>query len=447
VLDTLACLDRGVDACKGDWVPSDTILLDDWEALADFLPSGYTQDVVDRLSRQLQESSAAEAGTLEKPKRGRMSCGKNLFLAGLNGEQLRQLVEAIKRAGCPPFTHLKPTLEIKKDDAKALSQIMSHVVAWVNPCPSDVKRTGNNKPPLCKDLEPAFRDNIHSSTAAAEITQMSTKLERDVLEHALSLPKELGRLGGPILEELPTGDAADNVEYASRFTDSQLWQGILEIVRHYLGPGIRPEWVAGQQQDHGAGEAKEGSQELIKRGVVTLAEYIPNIQEIDWDALVQDGASLTRLGQMLGQTIETWLAKRDGVTPSSSQQHQPAEKKTDQRSNDEGKNPAHLLQIAKLVDIWDQNQRPEEPSRRASIRSSPLEMYGSRHAARIPIPSSFEGGDDLDKLVILPPLRDNSKEAFCSPGRSHYSVVASGATARAPRKKLPTWATKGPIAK
>lgn len=507
MLDTLACLDREVDACHGDWVPSDVILLDDWEALANLLPHGYTEAEVGRvLSRQGEEvltaavEAEAEAGVPERQKKGRPPGNEGFLLAGLSDEQLLQLVEGIKRAGRPPFVHLKPTLEIRKTDGKALSQIMSHVVAWVNPRPSDVKRTGNNKPPLCKDLEPAFRD-AHSGAAAADIAQMSIGLERDVLELALSRRDDLDCLiSGSTLGELPTGDEAGSAAYDSRFNNNSLWRGMLETVRRSLGPGIRPGWVASrqQQQGHDAGDAGvEGQDITIEKGVSTLVEQMSSIQEISRNAWAKEPAAFTRLKHMLEQTIENWVAEEGGNTRNSSRSRQPSGKPGDWRLG-ENREPATSRDRDVIMDI-DVNDsgggvgasgkesglgniqsspqaeptpaailnplilRPQEPSPRGSIRSNPhpLEMYKIPHAdhyaTRIRTSSSLDDGGDLDELVVLPPLRNIRTEAIRSPARTHFNMAVPRATttkapatqtpAKAPRKKLPAWATNGPVAR
>jgi hypothetical protein len=501
VLDTLACLDRAVNTRDGDWVPSDVILLDDWEALADLLPSGYTEDAVDHiLSRQWEEllpTATAEAGAAEKSKKGKAPGNKGFLFAGLGDEQLLQLVEAIKRAGCPPFVRLKLTLEIRKSDGKALSQIISHVVAWVNPRPSDVKRTGNNKPPLCKDLEPAFRA-VHSGAAAAEIEQMSIQLERDVLERALSRLEELDRLtSGLTLGEFLAGDESGSAAYGSRFVHDGLWRDILEIVRRTLGPGIHPEWATSEQQGYDAGEAGDQSQEVtIERGVMTLVEQISSIREINRNVWAGDRAPFTRLKQMLEQTIEKWLAEEDSNTRNSSIQHRPSEMPRD-RLPDENRGPVISRDEDRSVDvdmdvdangdgkgaggkerglgnihlspqgepnaavIWNPITRTGELSHRGSIRSSPhpLEMYkiphADHHAARMNIPSSLDGGGDTDELVVLPPLRNIGTEALWSSSRTHYNIAPKATakatttkpTPRTSRRKLPDWATKGPVAR
>lgn len=118
----------------------------------------------------------------------------------------------------------------------------------MNPRPTGVKRTTNNKPQLCKDLELAFRD-MHGGAAAAEIKQMSIQLERDVLKHVLSRQDKLGCLiNGLTFGEFPEGDDASSVVYGSRFINNKLQQDILEIIRRTLGPDIRSEWVTSQQQ-------------------------------------------------------------------------------------------------------------------------------------------------------------------------------------------------------
>lgn len=218
MLDTLESLDRQANMGETGWVPSDTILLDDWETLAVLLPNSYNAGSLNRVYRKRLDEGKASAP--EDPDKT-PPAGES-FLSKLNDGEVRQLVECIKGAGCPAFAHLRATLNIKKTDGRALSQIMSHA--------TDVKRDGNNKPPLCKDLEPALRD-VRSSAAAAEITQMSIELEREILEYAISRPKELDRLSGSIIDELPTGDGAGSAAYASRFIDGGLWRGILEIVR------------------------------------------------------------------------------------------------------------------------------------------------------------------------------------------------------------------------
>lgn len=90
----------------------------------DLLPSGYTKRNINYiLSRQWKEvlTVTTEAGAIERLKQGKALGNKGLLFTGLNDKQLLQLVEAIKRADCPPFIHLKPTLEIKRSNGKALS--------------------------------------------------------------------------------------------------------------------------------------------------------------------------------------------------------------------------------------------------------------------------------------------------------------------------------------
>ncbi|KAL7917551.1 hypothetical protein ACQKWADRAFT_325552 [Trichoderma austrokoningii] len=63
---------------------------------------------------------------------------------------------------------------------------MSHVVAWVNPRPTNVKHNGNNKPQLYKNLEPALMD-MYSDAMAADIEQMPIQLEQDVVEQIIDI--------------------------------------------------------------------------------------------------------------------------------------------------------------------------------------------------------------------------------------------------------------------
>lgn len=257
-----------------------------------------------------------------------------------------------------------------------------------------------------------------NSAAEAEITQMSIELEQDILEHALSLPEELGRLSGSIIEELPMGGDFNSVAYASRFIDSELWRGILEIVRQRLGPGIRTEWAISQQQGHDTSKATEGSQEIIKRGIMALAKNISSIEDISLnDTWAQDSGSFTRLTQMLEWTVEEWLAEECGDTLSSrDQRHNEIESlflsSLEHRDRDgsigidasrggerpsseaSGLENAHLQQQAKPATIRDSSSQPVGLPRRESIGPSPSEAHVSPHAghgaARIPISSLLD---------------------------------------------------------
>lgn len=110
-------------------LPSDIILPNDWETLATLLPDGYKANSLDRSYRKRLEDYKASA--LGNPSKA-SPVGES-FLSKLNDVEVSQLVECIKRAGCPAFVPLRVTLDIKKTDGKALSQIMSHVMAWANP--------------------------------------------------------------------------------------------------------------------------------------------------------------------------------------------------------------------------------------------------------------------------------------------------------------------------
>ncbi|KAK1253970.1 hypothetical protein MKX08_007965 [Trichoderma sp. CBMAI-0020] len=73
------------------------------------------------------------------------------------------------------------------------------------------------------EIWPALRD-VYSSSAAAEVTRMSIELEREILEYAISRPKELDRLNGPTTDELPTRYGASSAAYASQFIDGEMYR-------------------------------------------------------------------------------------------------------------------------------------------------------------------------------------------------------------------------------
>ncbi|KAM0255541.1 hypothetical protein ACHAQJ_005688 [Trichoderma viride] len=119
-------------------------------------------------------------------------------------DHVRMNKHEIKLADCegqiPPFTSLTTTLDHAEYSHGVQSDHRPRC-GLGEPTPDRRKRTVNNKPSLCKDLEPAFRD-IHSSATAEEIAKMAIELERDIPEFALSLPDELSHLSELIDSEV-----------------------------------------------------------------------------------------------------------------------------------------------------------------------------------------------------------------------------------------------------
>ncbi|KAL7917670.1 hypothetical protein ACQKWADRAFT_306207 [Trichoderma austrokoningii] len=186
---------------------------------------------------------------------------------------------------------------------------------------------------------------------------------------------------------------------------------------------------------------------------------------------------------MMRQTIEKWLAEEGGgSTHDSGRVHQSLERPREQRreqnenpatptgkdrsvgtnanarreemgtsSRKDGLNNALLPQRSIPAAIQDPVQELGDLSRGGGIRPGPPEVGKSlraNHQATRILPSSLGGGDDVDGLVVLPPLRNNNArtEAFRIPGGTHHDVAASRTAAKAPRKKLPGWA-HGPFAR
>lgn len=217
-----------------------------------------------------------------------------------------------------------------------------------------------------------------------------------------------------------------------------------------------------------------------------MADQIPGTQRVIQHAWAQDGASLTRLKHMMGQTIEKWLAEEDGSSIlNPSQQHQSLERPRDQQldenenpptsidgdrsvgmntndsrgemgtsSKGDGLNNTRLPQQTIPAAVQESIQEAGDLSRRGSVRPGPPEVGGSlraNHQATRILPSSLGSGDEFDELVVLPPLRNNSNnntrtEAFRIPNMAHLGVAAPRTVTKAPRKKLPGWA-HGPFAR
>ena len=127
-------------------VPADKLSAADWAMFSTSLPAGYTDAQAAELFYPGREAGTA---TRRRPD----------FLAMLGDDDYRKVYEHV--AGSRPrlrFVDVQSLLRTSKEDGRVMVQVLSHVVAWLNPDPTRVHdKRDNNKPPLWKDLVPGLR--------------------------------------------------------------------------------------------------------------------------------------------------------------------------------------------------------------------------------------------------------------------------------------------------
>jgi hypothetical protein len=119
------------------------------------------------------------------------------------------------------FYDIQAALRVGRHEGKLISQVMSHVVQWINPNVTRFADRENNKPPLWRDFVPSLTIQ-HGSSAERE----SRTLQRRIFGVIRSRLRELdGSLSGKV---------GDN-NYPDRF-EVPIWKEILSTVQTAVGP-------------------------------------------------------------------------------------------------------------------------------------------------------------------------------------------------------------------
>jgi hypothetical protein len=231
----------------------------DWSTLAARLPHPRTDGQVRELFYPKQ---APPAGAPEGWRRPR-------FLESMSDEAYSQLYQQILAMPTLRFPEVAQLFALSKKEARVLTTIIHHVVAWLSPEPTVVtNKRETEKPVLRNDLVAPLQyvsaDTIQEAehrlgeTSWADIEgngaeRASILLQQEVLRLVLA---HLTEVQTPYcyLEDMP--DETTEAQYIRRFSH-KIWAGILTIVRQYVGPDFQPTWTVAQPGE--GGEGREGT--------------------------------------------------------------------------------------------------------------------------------------------------------------------------------------------
>ncbi|CAM1507688.1 Fc.00g073290.m01.CDS01 [Cosmosporella sp. VM-42] len=119
----------------------------DWEEMSKSLPAGRTDTDVQELFYLGNASQNI----------GRLAKRRPNLLAALGGQSYWEVYIRILKTPRLRFPDIHRLLDLSQDDGRVLSQVMSYVVAWLNPNPTVVVDQWNKKPPLRNDLMPELQ--------------------------------------------------------------------------------------------------------------------------------------------------------------------------------------------------------------------------------------------------------------------------------------------------
>lgn len=204
-------------------------------------------------------------------------------------------------------------------------QVMTHVVAWLNPEPFDAKKhyRKNNKPLLREDLKPEIRkalrqrqgrraeDAAEVATLAPlagsdeeEVEALSITLERQVLDRVrLDMAFYKSTVGKASVDTLLSKDADG---YGERFIDSP-WKDVLHCVKRTV-ISFRSPWdvVRGDQPAPGQTRGLWNTCS-ITRSVASLTRTIP---EVAANPALSSHEASQELCAAIDKAVVMWAARR-----------------------------------------------------------------------------------------------------------------------------------------
>lgn len=198
--------------CDGD---IQSIRLSDWNALLG-LPSRSATDVQSLFYLDAPPNVVLEVDG--------GSYRRSDFLGAFDDTAYYNAWQAVLAFPERRFPDIQAMLRTGRHDGKVMSQVMTHVVQWVNPAPAKVGDRENNKPPLWRDLTGAFKHGSGGQGAAEGQAQELQRRIFDVLRGRINEVSDLSKMPD-----------TDGESYLERF-ESSIWKDILVTVHGMVGP-------------------------------------------------------------------------------------------------------------------------------------------------------------------------------------------------------------------
>ncbi|KAF7561207.1 hypothetical protein G7046_g2927 [Stylonectria norvegica] len=295
-----------------------TLSATDWAKMVTALPNGYSAMEVKTLFYPGQQEKV-EPVTEEAPSEG-LERRKD-FLEEVCHRDYHRLCHYLSQRLETRFPDVQRLLKTTKEEGKIMMQVMTHVVAWVNPRPAVVMdRRENNKPLIREDLIPVLKfttglhwkaggDNVSSEDSLLE--QRSIDLERRVLVavgDGMALFKTPAAKAS--LEVFPTDHEND---YGQRFT-TEPWKIVLEQVEQVLGPRTRSLLTFALPRHEIVETRARRATSSMTRAICALLPLIP---EVVSNPGLNNSPAYEDLGASIDEAVMQWAARRGGQEQSA----------------------------------------------------------------------------------------------------------------------------------
>lgn len=250
----------------------------DWKELAKFPPSRSVDDI----RTLFYPSASAEA---ESPEHQKSLTRRSKFLAQLDSETYHRVYEYIVANPNLQFPNIHKILAGSRKQGKALSELMDHVVQWLQP-KSDLVKRGQ---PWQEFLPVLSKDEAKARN-----------LQKEILDLAYERTAELANPSGALLQLPSTGKES----YPDRFK-FPIWKEILGIVHRAVGP----QFQGIMSQFNTPDLSLFGSAQLTPSLLLAVRGAIAHIPDVACNPILRDSNALDTLMTEISPSITAWALK------------------------------------------------------------------------------------------------------------------------------------------
>lgn len=227
------------------------------------------------------------------------------FLAKLSDEHYESLYQYLKGNPLGHFPDICKMLKTKKDDVKLMSQVLEHVVLWLNRNPIALyDNTRKNRPLLREDFVPYLEQHMpivreENGEAFTETSEeASIRLEREVLDFARHRITELEQPGvSKCLEVFPDEHVDEDTVYAERF-NWEFWRDLLQHVTKFLGGSFEPWWTS---------EASSRAPSSLTRH---FCSFMTGVPEVASNPALNSTDAIYQLERIIDTAVVGWALSR-----------------------------------------------------------------------------------------------------------------------------------------
>ena len=192
------------------------------------------------------------------------------------------------------FIDIAALLWTSRSDGRTVSQVMKHVIHWINPDPSRIADRENSKPPLWREFIVPLRIRFGDEAPA-----QAQKLQRQIFS---VLEGQLGELtSGEAASYLSQMPGEDGEAYLKRF-EIPTWRNILVAAHAVVGPHFRAPLCQFNTEDPESLQTEAQSTGLVEAVECAIRSHPEVAQNED----LQDPAALDALMLQVSLVISNW---------------------------------------------------------------------------------------------------------------------------------------------